>query len=285
MVVSIAVGAVCCLAAVRQLLAPDLAIDALYLIPVALVTWVAGVGSGRWLTLLSVGTSVIADLNGHAQWSRPAVIWVNCAIQLLLCSASTEVLAALARALDRERGLARVDPLTGLVNRREFEDVAQAEFVRSHRYGRRFTIVYIDLDNFKWVNDNLGHAAGDRVLKMVGTVLKNSLRDTDCEARLGGDEFALLLSETDLTNGLLTMNRVQRHLLSSMEDENWPITFSIGLVSFIHPPSSLADVLCAADSLMYQVKHSSKNGIKAALCDDMAEAMSAGGLRLPALER
>ena len=82
-----------------------------------------------------------------------------------------------------------MDPLTGLVNRREFEDVAQAEFIRSHRYQRRFTIAYIDLDNFKWVNDNLGHAAGDRVLKMVGTVLKNSLRDTDCEARLGGDEF------------------------------------------------------------------------------------------------
>ena len=101
LVVAIAVTAVCCLAAVRQLLAPDLAIDALYLIPVALVTWVAGEGSGRWSTLLSVGTTVIADVNGHSHWSRPSVSWVNAGIELLLCGAATEVLAALRRALDQ----------------------------------------------------------------------------------------------------------------------------------------------------------------------------------------
>ena len=80
------------------------------------------------------------------------------------------------------------------------------------------------------------------------------------------------------------MNRVQRHLLSAMEDEKWPITFSIGLVGSSIPPSSLADVLCAADALMYQVKHSTKNGIKAALCDDIAEA-AAANVPFPALER
>ena len=100
-------------------------------------------------------------------------------------------------ALESEKNLSRVDFLTGIPNRRMFHQALTLEGKRSRRYGRPITLIYIDVDNFKHLNDHYGHATGDELLKMIGTTLETTVRSTDMAARLGGDEFAVLLPETD----------------------------------------------------------------------------------------
>ena len=109
----------------------------------------------------------------------------------------TLLLSSLKRALDRERELSGTDVLTGIRNARSFREVLGAEIERSKRFQRPFTVAYLDLDNFKTVNDCHGHEHGDELLRLVGNTILTGIRKTDTVARLGGDEFALLLPETE----------------------------------------------------------------------------------------
>src|SRR6185312_6159583 len=105
--------------------------------------------------------------------------------------------------------LARIDALTGVANGRTFYDLARVELCRFQRTGRPFTVAYLDLDNFKQVNDRLGHPAGDDLLRRVAQVLRDNTRVLDVPARLGGDEFALLLPETDAEDALPVLSKLR----------------------------------------------------------------------------
>jgi diguanylate cyclase (GGDEF)-like protein len=170
--------------------------------------------------------------------------------------------AALQAALEHEASLSRTDYLTGAANKRSFYESASVELDRSRRYARPFAIAYIDCDNFKYVNDHLGHYAGDEVLKTVSQTAKSILRATDFFARMGGDEFAVLFRETSDEAVQLAVPKLQRAFLEAMTSHNWPITFSIGTVTFLSPPESIDAMLNIADSLMYDVKQSTKNNAK-----------------------
>lgn len=170
----------------------------------------------------------------------------------------------LSQALEREKDDARLDFLTRIANRRAFYEIASTEAARARRYQRPLTLIYIDLDNFKTVNDTLGHDVGDELLIEVAATLRSNLRTTDTVARLGGDEFALLLPETDQGAALLVINKVQEVLLESMRRRNWPVTFSIGLASFPVPPESVEEMVKQADAIMYSVKLKGKNSIATA---------------------
>ena len=167
--------------------------------------------------------------------------------------------------LDREKELATTDSLTGAANLRHFKTELVCEIERSSRHGRIFTVAYLDLDNFKAVNDSLGHAEGDRLLNAIVAVANNRLRKTDLIARIGGDEFAVLLPETDAT----TMRSPIRDLLSgmkqTMEKHSWPVTISCGVIAFRTPPASAEDAISTVDKLMYEVKASGKNGVREAV--------------------
>lgn len=169
--------------------------------------------------------------------------------------------AKLKESLERERNAARVDFLTGILNRRGFFEIAGSESQRSRRYKRPLSLVYVDLDNFKAVNDTMGHDAGDELLVEVAAVIHTEVRGTDTVGRLGGDEFAVLLPETDQEQGTVVVQKVQKQLLEAMQQKQWPVTFSIGLISFEVPPESIEEMVREADRVMYSVKLKGKNSV------------------------
>ena len=154
------------------------------------------------------------------------------------------------------------DPLTGLANRAAFYEQAAAELVRCRRYGHAFTIAYIDCDNFKAINDRLGHRTGDALLCAVAIVLQRSVRTSDIVARLGGDEFIIGFVETGSQAALTTVQRMRERLSAMMQRQHWPVTFSIGVATFTSPPASVDMLIDCADQLMYAAKQSGKNAVR-----------------------
>ena len=168
----------------------------------------------------------------------------------------------LRESLEKETASARKDSLTGLSNRRAFFEAAQQEISRARRYQRTLGVAYIDVDNFKKVNDTLGHAAGDDLLVAIGLTLQQNTRLTDVVARLGGDEFALLFPEADLASLNTVLAKLHLALTEMVSAHRWPVGFSIGGISYGCPPESVEALLKPADQLMYEVKKSGKNALR-----------------------
>lgn len=172
------------------------------------------------------------------------------------------LLVSLRQREDTAERLAMTDHLTGLANSRRFASRLDEEIARTQRSGRPFTLAYADLDNFKTVNDREGHAAGDRALVVVADTLVAALRRTDLVARLGGDEFAVLLPEADGDAARHALDTVRDGVLAAMQTNGWPITLSIGAVTFASTPASADEAIGVADELMYRVKAHGKNHIE-----------------------
>jgi diguanylate cyclase (GGDEF)-like protein len=164
--------------------------------------------------------------------------------------------------IKQEKELSRIDFLTGIGNRRYFIELANMEINRAHRYEHPFTMVCLDLDNFKAVNDCFGHTTGDVLLRLVARTIWENIRVTDTVARLGGDEFAILMPETGRNVAEVIIQRVQKINLDYMRKHGWPVTLSIGVVTFANPPSTVDEVLKISDRLMYTAKNNGKNGIQ-----------------------
>ena len=171
-------------------------------------------------------------------------------------------MSTLKRALEHEKELAYTDYLTGAVNSRFFFDLVEMEIGRLQRYKHPFTIAYIDIDNFKVVNDQFGHTTGDQVLRAVVNQGRKHLRKTDVVARLGGDEFALLLPETKQESAQAAIAKIQRGILEEIHQSNWSITFSVGVLTCLNAPNTTDEIFRMADALMYSVKRDSKNAVK-----------------------
>jgi len=157
------------------------------------------------------------------------------------------------------------DPLTGLKNRRRFEDDLRAELARSHRYGVAGALLMLDLDHFKQVNDTLGHPAGDRVLAEIAAVLRGRARETDVLARIGGDEFAIVLPRCELAEAEAVGTEITVAIRERMsaEPEVPPITASVGIAAFgIGERLSYETVLGRADAAMYAAKGSGRDRVK-----------------------
>ncbi len=254
-----------CLAAIGILIwldmhqGDELTISLFYLVPIGLATWFIGRWAGLVLALLSAGLWLVADLNRPSGPYTPRMSFWADGSELGFTLALALTLAALRNALDREKTLARLAPLTGVANRRGFYDVAERELARARRHALPLTLVYMDLDEFKAVNDRFGHQTGDRLLRTVADTLRRHLRATDLVARLGGDEFALLLFETSLSAARDPLDTLHRALRDAMRAHQWPVTFSIGAVSFPTPPDSVDRMIHEADTLMYTVKNGGKD--------------------------
>jgi diguanylate cyclase (GGDEF)-like protein len=133
---------------------------------------------------------------------------------------------------------------------------------RARRFRLPTTLAYVDLDSFKEVNDRSGHAAGDRVLVTVARHMRKSVRQTDLVARMGGDEFALILPNTGKDAALAVLDKLLKTLSRSMHQNYWPVTFSVGLVTFVNPPESVDWMIRRADEAMYSVKQAGKNHLR-----------------------
>ena len=193
-------------------------------------------------------------------YSSPAIAYWNATVRLGYFLSVAFLATLLREERDMHKLEARVDTLTGLPNRRAFLEAAEAESRRSRRRKYALTLAYIDLDNFKAVNDQQGHGAGDDLLRVVGESLKASARESDAVARLGGDEFAILLPETDIDGAKIFLDNLRARLLKSMQTNRWPVTFSIGSITFSRSVS-VQEMIRRADELMYEVKQGSKNAI------------------------
>ena len=158
-----------------------------------------------------------------------------------------------------EKTLASSDPLTGALNRRAFFDIAEYELNRSQRYEHAITLAYIDLDNFKAINDRLGHTVGDNLLETVTKTIASNIRSTDILSRFGGDEFVILLPETKTDAAEAFLGKIQYQLDQAMAAKSWPVSFSIGAITYPKAPPGVEEVIKKADMLMYEVKRSGKN--------------------------
>jgi diguanylate cyclase (GGDEF)-like protein/PAS domain S-box-containing protein len=165
---------------------------------------------------------------------------------------------------DRLAHLVDHDVLTGLANRRRFDTELQRHLERCRRYGQSGAVLLLDLDNFKQVNDSLGHNAGDQLLVTIGGILRRSVRDTDVVARLGGDEFAVLLTDGDQAGaervGRDIVDRV-RELAATLDGVRRRVTASVGAVTFQAASEHATDILALADMTMYDAKEAGRNQV------------------------
>lgn len=239
----------------------DLSFTLFYLLPVSFVAWLVGRRAGIIMACVSALTDfttqeLMAHFAGH-----PFLPYINAVTGLGAFLFVVYFISALRRSLEHERELARTDDLTGLLNRRSFMEAASQEIMRARRFRHPFTVAYMDVDNFKAVNDHYGHSTGDTVLRTVGQTIKQSLRELDLIARLGGDEFVILMPETDDEAARTVVARVQQQIAAVVAQRNWPISFSIGVVTWTTPPRTVDFMLKQADAAMYAIKNEGKNRV------------------------
>jgi diguanylate cyclase (GGDEF)-like protein len=237
----------------------EVSVSIYYLIPVGLLSWYVGAGAGIVMAVACALTGAVLDNIGGQVYSDPVVGYWNACVTLAFFLVVNFILTAMKRAFEEVSRLARTEPLTGLCNPRAFFELADNELNRARRYKTPFSVAYFDLDNFKTVNDSLGHSTGDELLKSVAENLSTQTRTTDVVARLGGDEFAVLLPETNLDQAKAFTLRVQQTLRDLMQQANWPVTFSIGVITFVSAPPSVNEIIREADRLMYVAKNAGKN--------------------------
>jgi diguanylate cyclase (GGDEF)-like protein len=166
-------------------------------------------------------------------------------------------------AADRQlRRLAMTDALTGLLNRGAMNVLFKREFDRAVRYRRPLSLMILDIDNFKRVNDTYGHPAGDLVLQRVARLLLAEVRAYDLAARYGGEEFCVLLPETDQTGAFSLAKRVVARIAASpipLEEIQLAVTASLGVAALDHSIQNLDDLLRRADNALYEAKAAGKN--------------------------
>ena len=243
----------------------ELAFSLFYVIPVALLVWFVSLSAATIAAGIGAGLGLFLDLTSDVPFSHPVVPYWNALATVALYLAAIGLLRVLKRALSEEKELARTDGLTGVANRRRFIEAAEMELARSARYKHPFTIVYVDVDDFKTLNDRFGHGRGDDVLRAFAGLIGETARFSDLVARLGGDEFGVLLPETEATGAERFLTRLRERL----RNEPWlDATASIGAVTFLEVPRTIEDMVAAADSLMYDVKRAGKNGMRQRIVGD-----------------
>ncbi|WP_323137453.1 GGDEF domain-containing protein [Paraliomyxa miuraensis] len=225
----------------------------LYYLPISIAAWWSGHRAALGVaTLSAIAWLASNDLAG--QRTGPWIDTINFCMQLGSFALVGALIARLHSAYTRERALGHTDPLTGLLNSRGFFDQVPRALALAHRHEQPLTVAYLDLDNFKQVNDTLGHAAGDDVLREAASILAAGLRRGDFAARLGGDEFALVLPQTDEAGARHVLERLHHELQDGVRRHCEVAGTSMGAVAFAHPPEDVDELLRRADRVMYAVK-------------------------------
>lgn len=235
--------------------------EPLFVLPIVIVSWYS---SRQVVVLFSAFTTSVVlialTITRHTQIDLDIILFYG--IPHFITYVFISILITNFRDVYTQESVAAdTDALTGIGNSRSFYLVLANEILRSARFNNVFTLAYIDIDDFKLINDSLGHSTGDILLKEVATCLKNTLRETDVVARLGGDEFVCLLPETEQENARAAFSKMSDELNERMKLKNWEVTFSIGIVTFESLPEDITEAIKVADELMYSVKNNTKNNI------------------------
>ncbi len=233
-----------------------------YLLPVLFAGWFAGKLPAAVVSFLSSTSWLCAELLAGKTYSHFAILAWNSIMLLLFFLLFAYLLDAIHTLLEKEKGLARIDPLTGAANLRHFTELTNRELKRSVRFKRPITLTYMDIDNFKQINDAHGHSTGDRLLSVMASTIRKNVRATDIIARLGGDEFAILMPETRSEQARSAIEKLQKSIHDALAEHGWPVTMSIGVATCNNPPCTVDEFIKMADNLMYAAKNSGKNMIK-----------------------
>lgn len=239
----------------------EISLMIVHIIPVLVVTWFAGARWGYFFAALMAVISALTIADASPLLGNLAYRYLDLVSDFGATLVMVYVQGKLRESYDVVRRQSKTDALTGCLNKAGFREQLQAEIDRHRRYDHLFSLAYFDCDNFKQVNDTLGHHAGDLLLAEIGRVLRAELRNVDVVGRLGGDEFAVLLRETAADAAQQAAGSMKRGLDTAMRQHDWPVGFSIGIVCFKESPQDADKALAAADAVMYEVKQQGKNGI------------------------
>jgi diguanylate cyclase (GGDEF)-like protein len=226
------------------------------------------------LSAACVGYAIVIAIPNAVMWlgGVPAFTLVNTNAFLLPWVAFSVLLSYLLDQKNRDafryeteyERLAATDLLTGISNRRHLMEMATRELLRARRYRHALSIVILDVDHFKHINDSYGHAVGDDVLRALATTCRHALRSSDVFGRLGGDEFAAVLPNTDLTKAASLAERLRLALLDvriSSAQESFGLTMSVGVATLSPEDADAEGLLKRADAALYQAKNSGRNQV------------------------
>lgn len=232
------------------------------MVPVAMVAWNVGFVPGLVISVLAASYLVVDYLIHPFLFPHPWIVLWNTAAIIFYFAAICYVLAALKDELGKAHQKSSTDSLTGLLSSSAFFEAAEAERVRSIRYGHPFTLCFLDLDNFKKINDTHGHLMGDKLLRKVSAILMTEVRTSDLVGRIGGDEFVVLFPETGPEAAESLSLKLQRAVDEGIKGEMPLVTISMGVVTYLDIPEKIDDIVHAADLLMYEAKRAGKNLIR-----------------------
>ena len=205
----------------------ELSLSVFYLAPVGLVAWFAPRWAGFFLCGISALIWLTADFaTGHtySYWWMP---WENAGVRLGFFIVTAHLLHRLKARLRHEEILARTDGLTQVLNARAFTEVSERLMMLADRHRHPIAVSYIDIDDFKTVNDTQGHSAGDRVLQDVASAILQCVRSTDVVGRMGGDEFAVVMPETGHTGAQTAFAKIHGELKRYAAEHGLPIGFRL----------------------------------------------------------
>jgi len=202
----------------------------------------------------TIGSLILASRKPNAYSGRQIKLLEKVALQIAAPVENAQLYV-------RVEQKSRIDELTGLFNRRHFEERLKEEISRHSRYGDVLSVFMIDLDNFKTYNDVYGHPAGDILLSHVGKIIKSSVRDADQAFRYGGDEFVVILPQTTRDDAYVVAERVRGQIAEEMEKKALTVTCSIGLASYPIDGVISEELVTAADTALYYAKWTGGNRI------------------------
>ncbi|HEX9610549.1 MAG TPA: GGDEF domain-containing protein [Gemmatimonadales bacterium] len=231
-----------------------------YLVPVLFVTWYEGPVLGSVFTVGAMGLRLATELEQQSPETSLSFSLFN---QLSFAVVAGVAIFAFAHVRGTQlqlRELATRDALTHVLNAKSFGERLAQELERNRRYARPLAVLYLDLDNFKAVNDTHGHQTGDAVLRLVADAIRRAVRQPDIVGRMGGDEFAVLMPETDPAEADAVAQRLAQNIATAFRGSP-TVTASIGVVACTDTKVDSDDVLRSADQAMYEAKRAGKNRV------------------------
>ncbi|MEO0233876.1 MAG: GGDEF domain-containing protein [candidate division WOR-3 bacterium] len=233
-----------------------------YLIPISISVLFGGFYSGIIISLFSAVIWALADIySGHQYENFLIPLW-NAIMRLGYFSLHSFFMSRFLEMYKKVKKESLTDSLTAVTNSRFFYILFEQELMKAKRSKKPFTLAYIDLDNFKSVNDTYGHLEGDSLLIKIAQTIKKNIRETDILARIGGDEFILLLPETDYKLSDNILKRLKDVVLIEVKKNDYPVTLSIGAITFNKFDYEINDMIKQADDLMYKIKREGKNNVE-----------------------
>jgi len=241
---------------------PQLNMTLLYFLPIILCELLVSAEVGLFMTVFASVTWTV----GHSPMTGSSMpLWVQAwnSISTLLLFLSVNASMGLLRAAGlKETTALRTDPLSGLMNRMGFTEAVQREIARTRRYKKIFSLIFINADEFKAFNAQVGHPNGDHAIEIVGRLLKQGTRASDLVARLGNDEFVAFLPDMDAETARMAMNRLQGSLHEAMQHRNWKMTFRLASSTFLTTPETIEDFLQQTERAQFALRAAAKSSIK-----------------------